>query len=199
MLLRRRRGVGVALLGANGAGKSTLADGLRNRLPVPADTVYMGLWKDGRLGAVARPLRAWRGYAAAQRHQLRGHVVVYDRYVWDARIPPAPPLTHLKRPYLWLLARACPPPDLTVLLDVAPETAYARKQENPLAELGDEVRHYRRIVHEVPRGAVVDAAQPPDLVRAEVTELVWQRLAARWSGRDAPAAWRVGELDAQTR
>jgi thymidylate kinase len=181
-LLRRRRGLNVALLGANGAGKSTLAAQLRGRLPVPAELVYMGLWHDSGAGldAARRPLRAWRGYARAQLHQLRGRVVIFDRYVSDARIPPTPPLVALKRPYLWMLARACPAPDLAVLLDVPPEAAYDRKAENPLAELADERRHHRRIITELPRGAVVDAAQPADAVRADVTELVWKRLASHW-------------------
>ena len=182
----------VAVLGSNGAGKSTLARELRACLPLPSELVYMGLWKAGESGggtgfgaALRRPLRMWRRYAAALRLQLQGRIVVFDRYVYDAHLPPAPPLVALKRVYLRALTRGLPAPDLAVVLDVPPEVAYARKQENTLEELAGEREVYRRLVARLPNAASVDAARPPDEVRADVTQLVWRRLADRWQGAGA--------------
>ena len=189
LLLPRRRGVALALLGPNGAGKSTLAQGLLDTLPLPVTVVYMGMWKDsdGLEGMAAvrdtlrRPLRVWRSYAKAQVHQLRGTTVVFDRYVHEARLPPSPPYVALKRPYLWLLAHACPRADVTVVLDLQPEVNYARKQENPPEELARERRVYAQLAREVSGVRLVDAARAPGDVRADVTELLWRRIAARWT------------------
>ena len=96
----------VLVIGSNGAGKSTLAAELRARLPLPSELVYMGLWKldepggaQGVGAALRRPLRMWRRYAGAQLLQLQGRVVVFDRYVYDAHLPPSPPFVSLKRIY----------------------------------------------------------------------------------------------------
>ena len=189
LLIPRRRGVSVALLGSNGAGKSTLAEGLRARLPLPSELVYMGLWKvdeharaPGLGAALGRPLRMWRRYAGALRLQLQGRVVLFDRYVYDAHLPPNPPLVALKRIYMKALIRAVPAPDLTVVLDVPPEVAYARKQENTVEELDRERAVYRRLAARLPNAASVDAARAADEVRADVTQLVWRRLCDRWRG-----------------
>jgi thymidylate kinase len=189
LLIPRRRGVSIALLGSNGAGKSTLAAELRARLPLPSALVYMGLWKLDEPGgaqrvgaALRRPLRMWRRYAAALRLQLQGRVVVFDRYVYDAFLPPSPPLLAAKRVYLRALTHALPAPDLAVVLDVPPEVAYARKQENSLEELDGEREVYRRLAASLPNAATVDAAQTPDEVRADVTQLVWDQLSRRWRG-----------------
>jgi thymidylate kinase len=182
--------VSVALLGPNGAGKSTLADGLRAELPFPTEVVYMGLWQGDRaasrplLGeALRRPLRVWRRWLLAQWHLALGRVVVFDRYVHEARLPARPPLLALKRPYFWLLARACPSPDLTIVLDAAGDVVYGRKQENPARELDLERRAYGRIAREIRGAHVIDANRPAETVRAEVTDLIWTRLTERWHGR----------------
>jgi thymidylate kinase len=149
----------------------------------------MGLWsleEPGGVGAIGaalrRPLRAWARYARALWLRLQGHVVVYDRYVYDALLPPRPPLVALKRVYLRALTRAVPAPDLLVVLDVPPEVAHARKQENTPEELAGERAVYRRLAAQLPGAALVDASRGSDEVRAEVTELLWHRLARRWRG-----------------
>jgi hypothetical protein len=188
--VRRRRGVSVALLGPNGVGKSTLAAGLRDSFPLGARIVYMGVWKAGATtfaGPLVRPLRIWRRYLLARYHQARGRLVVFDRYVYEAALPPHPPFRRLKRVYHWLLRHAVPMPDVVVLLDVAGSVAYRRKQENPPDELERERRVYRGLASSVPALALVDASQDAAAVRADVTAIVWRRSAARWR-RDGDVA-----------
>jgi thymidylate kinase len=189
LLLGRRKGVGLALLGPNGVGKSTAAAGLQRTLPFELRIVYMGMWKvpatpRGRVAAgvevAARPLRIWGRYVAAQYHQFRGRMIVFDRYVYEALLPARPPLLTAKRVYFWLLVHAIPGPRLTVVLDVPGDVAYGRKQENPPDELEDERHIYRQLARRTPGIVVIDAAAEADVVRAEITTVIWRELARRW-------------------
>jgi hypothetical protein len=198
LLLRRRRGVSVALLGPNGVGKSTVAAGLQQGFPLGARVLHMGLWKTAatRPGArvveiLTRPLRLWGRSAVAHYHQARGRLVIYDRYVYEARLPAKPPLLPAKRLYFWMLGHAIPAPDTAVVLDVAGDVAYGRKQENPPEELESERRVYANLAANEPSIELVDASKPADAVRADVTAIVWDKVAARWAGGRAgckPAA-----------
>jgi thymidylate kinase len=188
LLLRRRRGVNLALLGPNGVGKSALAAGLAGSFPFDARVVYMGVWKNAggglarRAGEVAtRPARLLAAYLAGYRHVLLGRLLVFDRYASEAALPAAPPLRTLKAAYFWLLRRVVPPPQRTVILDVAGEVAYGRKQENPPDELERERRFYAALAPSLRRAQVIDASRPAQAVRADVMELVWRDLARRWS------------------
>jgi hypothetical protein len=198
LLLRRRRGLSVALLGPNGVGKSTVAAGLQQGFPLGARVLHMGLWKTTatRPGTRAveiltRPLRLWGRSAVAHYHQARGRLVIYDRYVYEARLPAKPPLLAAKRLYFWMLGHAIPAPDTAVVLDVAGDVAYGRKQENPPEELESERRVYANLAANEPSIELVDASKPADAVRADVTAIVWDKVAARWAGGRAgckPAA-----------
>jgi thymidylate kinase len=188
LLLPRRRGISVALLGPDGAGKSTVAAAIRKGFPLESRVIYMGLWKatgsrpPGLGSALVRPLRIWRRYLLAQYHQLRGRLVIFDRYVYEARVPPKPPLAGLKRPYFWLLAHAVPAPGAVVVLDAPGAVAYARKHENRPAALDEHRLVYRRVASSVPGAELVDASRELTDVCADVTAIVWRRLASRWSG-----------------
>jgi len=198
LLLRRRRGLSLALLGPNGVGKSTVAAGLQQGYPLGATVLHMGLWKTAatRPGArvveiLTRPLRLWGRSALAHYHQARGRLVIYDRYVYEARLPARPPLLAAKRLYFWLLGHAVPPPDAAIVLDVPGHVAYARKQENPPEELESERRVYAELAASEPLIELVDGSKPADAVRADVTAVVWDRVAARWArgrARCKPAA-----------
>jgi thymidylate kinase len=189
LLLRRRKGVSVALLGPNGVGKSTAAAGLDRSFPLASRVVYMGVWKAADrtrtramtvVEILARPLQIWRRYLVAEYHRLRGRLVVFDRYVYEALLPPRPPLVGPKRAYFWLLAHLIPRPDAAVVLDVPGHVTYGRKQENPTEVLETERGIYARLS---PRGhslELVDAGADRDTVRAEITAIVWRELAARW-------------------
>jgi thymidylate kinase len=191
LLVRRRRGLIVALVGPNGAGKSTAAAGLRASLPFDTRILYMGLWKastrrPGRaraIGKVAtRPLWIWRRYLAAQYHVLRGRVVIFDRYVYEALLPPQPPLVFFKRVYFWALAHLVPEPTAVVVLDVAGHVAYGRKQENPPAELEFERHHYARLGATLSSVELVDAEADPEAVQADIAAIIWRELRGRWPG-----------------
>jgi thymidylate kinase len=205
-LLSRRRGLSVALLGPNGAGKSTLAEGIATTFPLPVAQVYMGLWKSGDgtrppswprqvADAAARPIRAWARFLTATAHQAAGELVVFDRYIYDARRPPAPPAVTAKRVYFWLLSRSCGRPDLSLLLDLPGATAHARKAENSVAETEAERREYLALLGELPLH-VLDASQSADVVRRQALTLIWDAYRRRWAGTrpTVPAAAPDGGL-----
>ena len=196
LLLRRRKGVSLALLGPNGVGKSTAAAALQQSLPFDLRIVYLGLWKAsakprGRVAAAlevaGRPWRIWLRYLTAQYHQFRGRVVVFDRYVYEAHMPSRPPLLLAKRAYHLFLAHAVPRPCAAVVLDVSGDIAYGRKQENPPEELEAERCVYTELTRRVRFIELVDASADAATVRAEITTIVWRELVLRWQGAPAPS------------
>jgi dTMP kinase len=144
-------------------------------------------------------LHGGRDYAAdtiqllqiANRHQWKpqierwmadGRVVISDRYAASSvaygeaqGLDPA-----------WLTSTQVylPQPSTTVLLDIAPDVAAARKAQNrdnyerDLAMLSRVRVSYLRQAAQ-PGWVVVDAARPVDVVAADVTSAVWSRLAPR--------------------
>jgi thymidylate kinase len=189
LLIRRRRGISLALLGPNGVGKSTAAAALQRSFPLDSRVVYMGIWKAADrahglartvIEILARPLTIWRRYLVAQYHLLRGRLVIFDRYVYEALLPPRPPLVAVKRAYFWILAHSIPRAHVAAVLDAAGSVAYARKQENPVAELEFERRMYARLPSRVSSIELIDAGVDADTVRAEIMEIVWRALSARW-------------------
>jgi len=178
----------VALLGPDGAGKSTLAAGIESMFYFPVRRVYMGLWPTSEaprgpaqaaFQIARRPFTVWWRYVTALRHRAMGRLVVFDRYVYDARLPPRGSLTWLKRPYFQMLSWSCPAPNLVVLLDAPGQVMHARSGEYDPAHLEDERNHYARLAERIPHVVRVDAARPPDVVLADVVGHIWRRYRRR--------------------
>ncbi len=183
-LLRRRWGVTVALLGPDGAGKTTLAAGIAADFGLPVRSIYMGMWARSETGItdripglriLARPWAAAAKSLVAEYHRAHGRLVIFDRYTYDALIPPRGRLASLKRPYFWILAHAAPAPQLVVVLDAPGETMFARKGESDPVRLEQDRHAFRAIGARLGGVTFVDAAQPADAIRAEVTDLIWRR------------------------
>jgi thymidylate kinase len=179
----------VALLGPDGAGKSTLARQVAEGFCFPARTAYMGLWQgddEVRRGpwrasarVLFRPATSVRRYLAARTQQELGRLVVFDRYTYDAHLPPRPPLVRAKKLYFSLLAHSCPRPGLVLLLDAPGELLAARKREHTAEELEWQRRHFLGLRERLPGLAVVDAARSPEAVKAEILDRIWSHYCAR--------------------
>jgi thymidylate kinase len=184
-----RRGLSVALLGPDGAGKSTLAFEVAEGFCFRGTTAYMGLWQgdsEGGRGAwrasrrvALRPATSLRRYLAARLQQELGRLVVFDRYTYDAYLPPRPPLVRAKRIYFSVLAHTCPGPDLVLLLDAPGELLAARKPEHTAEELEWQRRHFLRLRERMPELQIVDATRAQDDVKADVMERIWSHYRTR--------------------
>jgi thymidylate kinase len=190
--MRGGRGFSVALLGPDGAGKSTLSAGIVSTFGLPARLVYMGLWQGddeprsllaAGLAAAGRPLKVWRRYLVARYHRARGRLVVFDRHVYDALLPPAPPLVWAKRLFFGFLAHACPGPQAVLVLDLPAEVTIARRPEERREHLEALRAQYLVLAERLPRAQVVAADRTPDEVRIDAVDRVWRAYAARRSRR----------------
>jgi len=179
----------VALLAPDGAGKSTVAAGLQKSFFFPVRSIYMGLYQKNAprsaqrrtpgLGLIGHLFTQWRRYLTARYHQARGRLVVFDRYIFDALLPARQRLTWLQRWRRWLLARACPAPDLVLVLDAPGEVLYARKGEHSPAWLEQQRQHYLALLPYLPQMVVIDATRDAERVRREVTAVIWRSHARR--------------------
>lgn len=186
------RGVSVALLAPDGAGKSTLVRALAAYPSLPVWTAYLGLYpRSARrfpvpgVGFLFRVIRQWAHYLLARWRQSRGMIVVFDRYPYDARLPPRRIGGRLDRLRRWLLGRVLPSPDLAIVLDAPAEVLRGRKAEQDIDELRRQRENYLSLAGRLPCPTlVVDAGRSEPDVRREVTDLIWRECVSR-SGRAA--------------
>ena len=187
----RHQALTVALLAPDGAGKSTLVQGIRNSFQVPVRSLYMGLYKrdsDSQpqrrppgISFVSRLFRQWVRYLEACYHRAHGRFVLFDRYSYDAMLPSRTPLAWHSRWRRWLLANACPAPNLLVVLDAPGEILFGRKGEHTVALLEQQRQAYLRLAAR-PGGLVVDATRDAEWVRREVTSFIWRSYASKELG-----------------
>jgi thymidylate kinase len=181
------------VIGPDGAGKTTLVAALRHALPFPSRVMYMGL-TGGRLpradalrvpGAVlaARLAILWARYAVGEYHRARGRIVLFDRYVLDGTVPSGIALGRLGRISRRVQARACPAPDLVLLLDARGATLHARSGEYNAAILESWRSAFLRLRASVTSLEVLDAEQPADAVRRQALACIWRCYEARWAER----------------
>ncbi len=186
--LLRPRALSVALLAPDGAGKTTLAQGLRRTYYGPVRSMYMGPYRAGGGGPPGRRrspfgvpwrfARQWCRFLAARYHRTRGRTVIFDRYGYDALAPPSPPRTRLEKTHAWLLSRACPAPDLVLVLDAPGEVLHARKSESSTSVLERQRQCYLDLRDRLPRVIVVDATPDAEQVRRHVVSLIWRQYVA---------------------
>ncbi len=187
---RRPRSLSVALLAPDGAGKSTLAARIQSAFYFPVHRAYMGLYpkradRSKRLpgmGLALRLLSLWGRYLVARYHLGRRRLVIFDRYIYDALLPSPRPLAPAQRLRRWLLAHACPAPDMVLLLDAPAETLFARKGEHTPERLEAQRQGYQQLRERLPKVVVVDASRSPEQVYREATALIWREYCQRSRG-----------------
>jgi thymidylate kinase len=130
-------------------------------------------------------------------HCMRGRLVIFDRYAYDALLTSRKPRTSFRSLHGWLETHLCPPPDMVILLDAPGDLMYQRKgrRKHTPQELEAARREYREMQDRIPCLTLVDAAQPADEVRSEVLERVWDRYVRRWKG-ELPCFARSGSRGA---
>ena len=184
-------GVSVGLLGPDGAGKSTLATSIQNSFIFPVRSIYMGLTGGFlvhadklRIPLLVIPGRLcvlWSRYIRAQYHQLRGRLVIFDRYIYDGLVPPPEQLNWLKQLSRWLDSHACPAPDLVLMLDAPGDVMYQRKgqRKHKPEELESARQQFLALQPRIPQFQIVDATRTRDQVRADVVARIWQLYVVR--------------------
>jgi thymidylate kinase len=195
--LWRRRGLSVAVLGPDGAGKTTLAAGLAQSFFGPSRTIYMGFGVSGGderqpllarlslpgLGAPGRLLVLWARVLSAWYHQIRGELVIFDRYSYDGLAPPPRRRHWLRRLSSWCKVHACPAPDAVILLDVPGSVMYARKGDLDPDTLEFQRQRFLSLRQRIPRLQIVDGTIDANPLRIDVTDRLWRLYASRFSGR----------------
>jgi thymidylate kinase len=187
--VRAGRGISVAVLGPDGAGKSTLAAGVGRSYYFPVKCVYMGLWQrstdpPSRLNVtgiawMTRVLKSWRRYAVARFYVALGYLVIFDRYTFDALLPVGRPQGSLRRAANWMLAHACPAPDLVFVLDAPGTLMFDRKGEHHPEYLEAQRQHFLRMAERLPNALAIDATRGEEAIRRDVIGHIWRRVSAR--------------------
>jgi thymidylate kinase len=110
-------------------------------------------------------------------YQLRGYLVIYDRYYLFMTAPEYHDKQQVNRHWIdnslyWIFDRLYPKPDLVVFLDAPPETLYARKPEGNLDYLE------KRMIATIEQGRkmnnffIIDASHPLDQVKIEFEQII---------------------------
>jgi len=196
-------GLLVAFEGLDQSGKQTQAEALMRHFREAGQPCRLLSFPDYAtpIGAeIGRGLHGEREYGAdvmqllyvANRHEKRpeivsalndGVAIVCDRYIASSI---AYGEAHgLDAAWLEEIQRFLPPPDLCLLLDLAPETAAARKKtgrdryESDLALLSRVRQSYHRQAAASNHWIVLDADRPREAVQADVVTALGSRLARR--------------------
>jgi dTMP kinase len=200
---QRPKGLLIAFEGLDQSGKQTQAETLRDHLTTLGSECRLLSFPDYStpIGAeIARGLHGEREYGpdvmqllyVANRHEKKpeieraldaGVTIVCDRYIASSI---AYGEAHGLDP-VWLteIQRFLPSPDLSILLDIAPETATRRKAtgrdkyERDLALLSRVRASYRRQAAASDAWLRLDGERPRDAVWADVLTAISTRLAPR--------------------
>lgn len=203
---QRPPSLAVAFLAPDGAGKSTLVEGIQKSFYFPVVTIYMGLYQKGTKPSILSRIlglrfaqrlgRQWVRYLTARYHLSRRRLVVFDRYTYDALVSAPSSSALLKRWRRWLLAYACPAPDLIVVLDAPGDLLYARKGEHNSQHLERQRQSYLNLQRQLPQTVIIDATRSADQVRREVIALIWRSYSNHPAGSNTPPIWDVQTAEA---
>lgn len=189
----------IVFEGLDQSGKQTQAELLRDRLKQDGRKARLVSFPDygTSIGEeLARALQGERDYGpdvmqllyVANRYERKpdllrwlegGLILVCDRYMASTVAYGA--AQGLDQAWLTEMQKFLPTPALTILLDIAPETALGRKSadrdryERDLALQGRVRDHYRRLAADQ-AWLVLDGERPPDLIAADVITAVVSRL-----------------------
>jgi len=121
---------------------------------------------------INRLVEQWYRAGAALGYLLRGRLVVFDRYIYDSWLnkPATTPWKRLRRK---MFESICPTPDLVVLLDAPGKMLWDRKHEHTPEWLEQQRLGYLALKDRVPQMRVVDATQQAEVVKREVTAMIW--------------------------
>ena len=195
------KGLLVAFEGLDQSGKQTQAELLRDRLKQDGRKSRLVSFPDygTSIGEeIARALQGERDYGpdvmqllyVANRYERKsdllrwlegGLILVADRYT--ASSVAYGEAFGLDPAWLGEIQKFLPAAALTILLDIAPDTAVQRKSvdrdryERDLAMLGRVRESYQRQASAGPNWVVVDGEQPKDAIAVEIFSVVTSRLA----------------------
>lgn len=148
---------------------------------ISSHDLHYGEAERGKLWIMARFLNrlaeAWYRQLLSFSYQLRGNVVIYDRYFLfetapegeDSQAEEQPPLDRLEH---WIAYHLYARPSLVIFLDAPAEVLYQRKREATAGYLERRRRVILELGKNMPNFVRVDAAQPLDQVVAEVTQCI---------------------------
>jgi thymidylate kinase len=119
----------------------------------------------------------WLRQLVATSYSWRGRIVVFDRHFfadyYHADVHEAPVArSPMRRFHGWMLQRAYPQPDLTIMLDAPADRLHARKPEATVEWLERRRRQYLELAAVVPGFVVLDVDRPLDDVVADVADLI---------------------------
>ena len=197
---QRPKGLLIVFEGLDQSGKQTQAEGLRDHLASLGRECRLLSFPDYStpIGSeISRGLHGQREYGpdvmqllyVANRHEKKpdieralgaGTTIICDRYIASSV---AYGEAHGLDP-LWLteIQRFLPAPDLSILLDIAPETAAQRKAagrdkyESDLELLSRVRQSYRGLAARLPNWVMFDGERSRDDVQAAISETVASRL-----------------------
>lgn len=137
--------------------------------------------KKARFGVFIRGLNLvnsifdhWYRCLYARYHLLRGHFVVFDRYIYDAWIQKRKN-SAWKKFRRFIFDVVCPTPDLVFFLDAPGEVLFRRKQEHSPEWIDQQRAGYHKLQDVLSQMVIVDASQTADQVRGEVISLIWRK------------------------
>jgi thymidylate kinase len=148
------------------------------------------IWSTARL--INRLAEAYYRQLVSVSYQLRGYVVLYDRYflfdaapyVVNSQVQKQSPLDRL---YYLILSQLYPKPTLSIFLNAPGEVLYARKKEATPEYLNRQRGAYLEQGKKMENFVQVDATQPLDKVLEEVTQQIKEFYESKYHQRSDSA------------